>query len=243
MPALQKREPVASVIAQDANMQMFSPVNAMAQPKSSPVSSMPTTPTPVTVEAPAPTQSFTKSAEASLKQAIALDQPAAKTVDLKSTSPSESTHQRNVQPQPQKPVERNQEAKPDVQALPKAANHSEPAKATLGNTDTAVNRLRDTILHQASTAMTSHGPTQQSQFSMSLLQSILDDALSSFRSDLRRDVHNMHLELLRQFEIQRGEMASLVHRVVSDAVRDSGRTRAPDLDENDAGFWADLHRL
>jgi hypothetical protein len=36
-----------------------------------------------------------------------------------------------------------------------------------------------------------------------ILENVIEDCLSSFRNELRDDIRNMHLEILRQFQIQK----------------------------------------
>ena len=49
-----------------------------------------------------------------------------------------------------------------------------------------------------------------SLFQRALLESIVEDSLSDFRSDMQRDVQNLHLDMLRQFEIQQSQVTSVL---------------------------------
>ena len=40
------------------------------------------------------------------------------------------------------------------------------------------------------------------QFQTELIQSIVDDSLQSFRTQIHQDIQNLHLEMLRQFQYQ-----------------------------------------
>ncbi|KAJ3292156.1 Protein nedd1 [Borealophlyctis nickersoniae] len=52
-------------------------------------------------------------------------------------------------------------------------------------------------------------PQEPSSFQYQILQNVVEECLQEFRVQLRNDVQNMHLELLRQFQIQRNEMEEL----------------------------------
>eukprot|EP00041_Stephanoeca_diplocostata_P033567 m.1113911 g.1113911 ORF g.1113911 m.1113911 type:complete len:100 (-) comp24363_c0_seq56:1618-1917(-) len=39
---------------------------------------------------------------------------------------------------------------------------------------------------------------------------VVDECLASFRRDVHRDIHNMHIDLIRQFQIQKNEMEHLL---------------------------------
>ena len=60
---------------------------------------------------------------------------------------------------------------------------------------------------------------EASNFQMSLITAALDDCLTTFRNELHSDVQNLHLELLRQFEIQRLEMEYVIRESIKDGVR------------------------
>jgi len=45
--------------------------------------------------------------------------------------------------------------------------------------------------------------TTPAQFQIELVRNILDESLQSFRYQIHMDIQNMHLELLRQFQIQK----------------------------------------
>ncbi|KAL7749098.1 hypothetical protein RI367_005503 [Sorochytrium milnesiophthora] len=50
---------------------------------------------------------------------------------------------------------------------------------------------------------------QPSAFSTQLLENLIDDAMQSFRESVRNDIQNVHLELLRQFEIQKLDLREM----------------------------------
>ncbi|KAI8350825.1 hypothetical protein B0O80DRAFT_457576 [Mortierella sp. GBAus27b] len=45
-----------------------------------------------------------------------------------------------------------------------------------------------------------------------VLESVVEDCLMNFRAGIRNDIQNMHLELLRQFQIQKMEMEGMLKR-------------------------------
>ncbi|KAI9143039.1 hypothetical protein BKA69DRAFT_1064020 [Paraphysoderma sedebokerense] len=49
-------------------------------------------------------------------------------------------------------------------------------------------------------------------FQLQLLENVVDDCLSGFRASVRNDVQNMHLELLRQFQIQKAELEAMFRK-------------------------------
>lgn len=42
------------------------------------------------------------------------------------------------------------------------------------------------------------------------MRALFDEALDGFKQDVRRDVQNMHVELIRQFELQQRDLADLM---------------------------------
>eukprot|EP00041_Stephanoeca_diplocostata_P033566 m.1113830 g.1113830 ORF g.1113830 m.1113830 type:complete len:436 (-) comp24363_c0_seq52:1618-2925(-) len=59
---------------------------------------------------------------------------------------------------------------------------------------------------QASTA----SPTQLTADAADTVRVVVDECLASFRRDVHRDIHNMHIDLIRQFQIQKNEMEHLL---------------------------------
>ncbi|KND02365.1 uncharacterized protein SPPG_02835 [Spizellomyces punctatus DAOM BR117] len=57
-----------------------------------------------------------------------------------------------------------------------------------------------------------HHGRQPSTFQYQVLQNVVNDCLEEFRSQLRADVQNMHLDILRQFWIQKSEIEDLVRQ-------------------------------
>lgn len=54
------------------------------------------------------------------------------------------------------------------------------------------------------------GTTPSSSFQSKVLESVIDGCLMEFRAGIRNDIQNMHLELLRQFQIQKMEIEGLL---------------------------------
>lgn len=59
-------------------------------------------------------------------------------------------------------------------------------------------------------ASPSQNTNQAVQFQQQLLQGVISDSLSSFREEVLGQVQNLHLELLRQFQIQQMEINALM---------------------------------
>lgn len=49
-------------------------------------------------------------------------------------------------------------------------------------------------------------------FQRALLESVVEDSLSEFRADMQRDVQNLHLDMLRQFEIQQNQVTGILEQ-------------------------------
>ena len=69
--------------------------------------------------------------------------------------------------------------------------------------------------HSSGSATTEYSSPPQSvnqalQFQQQLLQGVISDSLASFRDEVLGQVQNLHLELLRQFQIQQMEINSLM---------------------------------
>lgn len=47
-------------------------------------------------------------------------------------------------------------------------------------------------------------------FSSKVLENVIEGCLMEFRTGIRNDIQNMHLELLRQFQIQKLEIEALL---------------------------------
>ncbi|KAI8049920.1 WD40-repeat-containing domain protein [Syncephalis plumigaleata] len=60
-----------------------------------------------------------------------------------------------------------------------------------------------------------------SAFQLRVVEGVIEDCLQDFREEIRADLQNLHLELLRQFHIQRNEIETLVRRYgEADQLRD-----------------------
>jgi hypothetical protein len=59
----------------------------------------------------------------------------------------------------------------------------------------------------ASAALPSSAPSMP----IEAFKMLIEDSLSQFRQQIHRDVHNMHIDLIRQFEIQKNEMEVMLH--------------------------------
>ncbi|KAI9326292.1 hypothetical protein DFJ73DRAFT_866541 [Zopfochytrium polystomum] len=65
----------------------------------------------------------------------------------------------------------------------------------------------------ATTTATSTTPTPTTTtFQARMLQSLVEDSLADLRAELRQEIQNMHLELLRQFYIQKTEVDALLRK-------------------------------
>lgn len=54
------------------------------------------------------------------------------------------------------------------------------------------------------------GKNEESSFQMGLLQTMVEDIMQKYQSEIRADIQNVHLEVLRQFQIQKTEMKELM---------------------------------
>lgn len=62
-------------------------------------------------------------------------------------------------------------------------------------------------------------PTAIPGLPLETFKSLLEDSLSQFRQQIHRDVHNMHIDLIRQFEIQKNEVeVMLQHHSINDSL-------------------------
>jgi hypothetical protein len=50
------------------------------------------------------------------------------------------------------------------------------------------------------------------QFQYAVIRNIVDEVVSDYHDQLRKDINNMHLELIRQFQMQKIEMQDLLER-------------------------------
>lgn len=84
------------------------------------------------------------------------------------------------------------------------SNNATSASATvLGLPSTALDMTLDPPSETGTTSSTS-------SFQSKVLESIIDGCLMEFRAGIRNDIQNMHLELLRQFQIQTMEIEGLL---------------------------------
>ncbi|TPX71799.1 hypothetical protein SpCBS45565_g00931 [Spizellomyces sp. 'palustris'] len=75
------------------------------------------------------------------------------------------------------------------------------------------NALKDSASDMVSAAGGDmHQGRQPSTFQYQVLQNVVNDCLEEFRSQMRADVQNMHLDILRQFWIQKSEIEDLVRQ-------------------------------
>lgn len=84
------------------------------------------------------------------------------------------------------------------------SNNTASASATvLGLPSTALDMALDPPSETGTTSSTS-------SFQSKVLESVIDGCLMEFRAGIRNDIQNMHLELLRQFQIQKMEIEGLL---------------------------------
>ena len=81
----------------------------------------------------------------------------------------------------------------------------------------------------AATATTSGGIDHP--FNTSLLSSVIEDALDDFRREMHRDIQNMHLELIRQFEWQRQEMQTSMGMILQEFQQHQHHQQQQSLDD------------
>ncbi|KAG0213747.1 Protein nedd1 [Mortierella sp. NVP41] len=86
---------------------------------------------------------------------------------------------------------------------------------TLSNPTTSISAssLGLPSLPSSSTLAMSLDPQESgSSFQSKILESVIDGCLMEFRAGIRNDIQNMHLELLRQFQIQKMEIEGLLKK-------------------------------
>jgi protein NEDD1 len=64
-------------------------------------------------------------------------------------------------------------------------------------------------LHLGGAAVAAGASASAKELQVELLKSVLQGCLQSVQSELRQDVTNLHVEVLRQFHMQQVEMATL----------------------------------
>ena len=63
---------------------------------------------------------------------------------------------------------------------------------------------------------------------MAFIKNLLEDSLTQFRQQIHRDVHNMHVDMIRQFQIQKvGHLSSAVLALAPTFFFESVRCLAP----------------
>ena len=77
-------------------------------------------------------------------------------------------------------------------------SHSNGTDHINHNTTTTINENVDT-----STSDKNNSTSTATNFQLQVIGSVVDECLQDFRISLRNDIQNMHLELLRQFHIQK----------------------------------------
>jgi hypothetical protein len=76
-----------------------------------------------------------------------------------------------------------------------------------------LNQWKDQVLHRVQ-----DNATTTNMFSLDVLASVLDDCLATLRRDLGQDILNVHVELLRQFEVQKQELQWMIRDAMQEAV-------------------------
>ncbi|KAG0225818.1 Protein nedd1 [Actinomortierella wolfii] len=86
---------------------------------------------------------------------------------------------------------------------------------------TAALNTTTTSSNTAAIGQTMNGSADSGDFQVKILENVIQDCLNDFRQEIRRDIQNMHLELLRQFQIQKMDIEALVreHSDTSDLWR------------------------
>jgi hypothetical protein len=82
------------------------------------------------------------------------------------------------------------------------------AASSLSNTRPSGTGIGTTTTATASIASSGSSSTLQTK----ILESVVEDCLMNFRAGIRNDIQNMHLELLRQFQIQKMEIEGMLKR-------------------------------
>ena len=91
-------------------------------------------------------------------------------------------------------------------ALSSASVAGKPARVTAAQQQ----QQQQQNQRSAATRGSAGGAPQDSSaglFQRALLESVVEDSLSEFRAEMQRDVQNLHLDMLRQFEIQQVRLA------------------------------------
>lgn len=92
-------------------------------------------------------------------------------------------------------------------------SHTSRTKGVVSNNTSASATalgLSSTALDMAVDPPSGTGTTSSSSFQSKVLESVIDGCLMEFRAGIRNDIQNMHLELLRQFQIQKMEIEGLL---------------------------------
>ncbi|KAG0068627.1 Protein nedd1 [Linnemannia elongata] len=93
-------------------------------------------------------------------------------------------------------------------------SHTSRTKGVVSNNTTSASAtalgLSSTALDMAVDPPSGTGTTSSSSFQSKVLESVIDGCLMEFRAGIRNDIQNMHLELLRQFQIQKMEIEGLL---------------------------------
>ena len=93
-------------------------------------------------------------------------------------------------------------------------NHTSRTKGAVSNNTTSASATAlgfpSTALDMALDPPSETGTTSSSSFQSKVLESVIDGCLMEFRAGIRNDIQNMHLELLRQFQIQKMEIEGLL---------------------------------
>lgn len=86
-----------------------------------------------------------------------------------------------------------------------------PSPATTPPGATAAAAALDTTKHRSRSRFES-GANPTSSFQMDMVRSMIDEALEDFRDQTRRDVLNLHMDILKQFQIQQAEIRTLLQQ-------------------------------
>ncbi|KAG0295004.1 Protein nedd1 [Linnemannia gamsii] len=87
---------------------------------------------------------------------------------------------------------------------------SNPAKSAVASSMGFPSISSPSTLAMALDPPSEAGTTSSSSFQSKVLESVIDGCLMEFRAGIRNDIQNMHLELLRQFQIQKMEIEGLL---------------------------------
>lgn len=76
-------------------------------------------------------------------------------------------------------------------------------------------KLKDSVMSKVKESTASK---PGSTFTLDVLSSVLDECLTDFRTQIHDEIQNMHLDMLRQFEIQKHQVADLIRAEIRASV-------------------------